>query len=84
MFNTTSSEYTKLERLMRASVEQAREQSDAPLVVVIHPKVEKYIRMQTGLHTLKDAEMGGIAGCRNIMLTESAPGFRVIICNENL
>jgi len=52
------------------------------LVAAIHPEILDFFRVQLGLP--EDAMLGGVAGIEYTMVTESAPGFCIVICNGNL
>jgi len=84
MKNTISSEYAEIERTIREAVEQAKERTDAPLVIAMHPAVDRFIKLQTGVYTMNNIQFGGAAGVTNVIFTEDVASFRVIICNENI
>lgn len=83
---TMSSEkqLAQIEKQIAAAVDAAHTQCDdeTPLVLAVHPRLDWFFKKMDDLP--EDADLRGIAGERNIMITEDVPGFRVIICNGNL
>lgn len=74
----------QIQNTMGDAVDAARSQCDdeTPLVLAVHPHVDTLFKEMAGLE--QDATLRGIAGERNLMVTDSVDGFRVVICDGEL